>query len=153
MAVTYELAIVGVSGNGWNGDFAIDDTGDLVLAVDSATSSDATVQRVTRVLLTNPRLFDAAGNPIAEGDDFFHPDLGAGLRADVGENFSDSTIGSIKAAVLKCLADDPGVDPSNPGTVEVTAVDSVTVTVKIVLNTITGQQAPVPLLTLTADGA
>lgn len=153
MAQTYEISVVGVSGNGWNGDFALDDTGDLVLAIDSASSSDATVQRVTRVLLTNPRLFDNAGNPIAEGDDFFHPDLGGGLRAEVGENFDDAAIAGIKARVLNTIGDDPGVDSSNPGQVTVTAVDSVTVTIHIVLNTVTGQQVALPLLTLTADGA
>jgi hypothetical protein len=153
MANQYEVAIVSAQGNGWNGDFAIDDTGDLVLAVDSATTSDATVQRCTRMLMTSPQLFDPFGNPIGEADDIFHPTYGAGLRAEVGENFDDAVLAAIKARILNALASDPGVAQTPAPTVNILSLDAFHVAITVQINTVTGQQAVLATLRLTAAGA
>ena len=64
-------------------------------AIDTAYDQPATYQRLVRLLLTNARIFDAAGSPIGDPDDMIHPDWGASLPARVDELDSDACASGI----------------------------------------------------------
>ncbi len=59
-----------ISQGGFGGDLELDPvTGDLLLVQDTPGNPAATTQRITRLLLTNPRPLDVDGNPIGFPDD------------------------------------------------------------------------------------
>lgn len=133
-----------MTNNGWNGDFEIDATGDVVLVQDVQNNPAATQQRLYRLLMTNPRLFDGSGNPISSGDDIFAPDYGAGVRALTGQMITPAFITSLQAHILKGLATDPGVAADPPPTVTITNVGNNIVQVDVSCNSITGEIVTLP---------
>lgn len=95
----------------YGGDFVLQANGDLLLAQDTANTTDATMQRLVRLLLTNPRVPTAGGYTIP--GDLFNPSYGAGLPASVGgmynPNSSQGLPDSIQSVVTAALAADPSV--------------------------------------------
>jgi hypothetical protein len=136
----------------YGSDFILDPTGDLTLARDAAVST-ATIQRLTRLVLTSPTANDAFGNPISIADDIFNPKWGAGLRAAVDGAFSASNIQTIRSLVLSELAQDSAVASTPSPIVDVQLIDYRSATLSIVVWTTTGQQLVLPTIPLTASGA
>lgn len=137
-----------MTNNGWNGDFEIDATGDVVLVQDVQNSPLATQQRLYRLLMTNPRLFDGSGNPISSGDDLFAPDWGAGVRALTGQMITDAFTTDIQTHVLDALASDPGVAQDPAPAVTVTSVGNNTVLVSVTCTAVTGEIVTLPSFSL-----
>ena len=132
----------------WGGDFVLQGNGDLLLAQDTANTTDATTQRLVRLLLTNPRVPTASGGYTVPGD-LFNPTYGAGLPAAVGgmydPNSSQGLPESIQTIVTAALAADPSV----------ASVQSITVTpqasglfLDIVVTATNGQTIVLPSLPL-----
>lgn len=141
----YEVTI---SGGGWGGDFLLDDTGDLVLSQDTADVPQATIERLTRMVLTTPMLRDAQGNPIGWADDIHHPDWGVGLRAFVNEAFNASTFQSIANAVISQLKLDPGVSQSSAPAVSFAQRGVYNAQMSISFVTALGKSAVLPTINL-----
>ena len=131
-----------------NGDFIQTDNGDLKLATDTPYSSDATTQRLTRLLMTNPRLIDAAGNPISTPGDLFYPNYGAGEPALVDQPVTPAFVQALQSRIINALLKDPTVSPNPRPTVTVNQLNSSTVQVAIAVTTVTGQQVTFVLPTV-----
>jgi phage baseplate assembly protein W len=109
-----------------NGDFSLNPNGDLKLAVDTANTSDATSQRLVRLMLTSPRQA-----PNINADDPFNPDYGAGLPSAVGS--VDPNIASdITARISQALLNDPSVSTIQSITVSPNSNGLVSVQVVVV---------------------
>lgn len=136
----------------WNGDFTLTDTGDIQLSADNSTAPNATIERITRLLLTSPTLFDQNNAPIAQPDDLFHPTWGAGLRAYVGTNFTAALLQQIQAATLQQLRQDPGVAFQPTPIVTVTSPSLNTVTMTVQFWSPQGQPLALPTITISPNG-
>lgn len=121
------------------GDFIQTDNGDLLLAVDDADSAPATIQRICRLLTTNARIVDPAGNPISTPGDLFHPDYGASEPALVDQPVTQAFIADLQARILKGLSMDPTIVQNPAPQVVVTLVNTSTVSVQITAKTVQGQ--------------
>src|SRR5260370_16121295 len=114
-------AEISMTNNGWNGDFSVDPTGDLVLAVDTPNNPIATQQRLYRLLMTNPRSFSQDANaPCSVPNDLFAPSYGAGLRLQTGQMMTGALVGKIESAIYAALQTDPTIVSSPPPTVTIT---------------------------------
>jgi hypothetical protein len=113
------------------GDFVQEANGDLKLAVDSSTSTDATRQRLYRTLMTNPRIIAANRVPVSAPDDLFHPDFGAGLPALVGQEIR-FVVNQAQARIRRWLSVDPTIaqDPSPSIDVQQVGIGSVQINIK-----------------------
>ncbi len=131
----------------WGGGLQLAPNGDLLLAIDTANTTDATTQRLVRLLMTNPRV--PTTNGYTTPGDLFNPTYGAGLPAAVGGMYDPaSSVGlpdSIQAIVSAALASDPSVQ----------SVQSVTVTnqsaglfLDVVVTATNGQTVVLPSLPL-----
>jgi len=120
------------------GDFMQADNGDFILAVDTSQSAIATIQRLTRLLTTNARLTDSAGNPVSSPGDLFHPDYGASEPALVDQNVTQTFIADLQARILNALAKDPTIVQNPAPVVTVTLVNTSTVRVQITAQTVQG---------------
>lgn len=137
----------------WSGDFSLTPTGDILLAQDTDAAATATMQRLTRLVLTSPAATDGFGNAVSVADDMFHPNWGAGTRAAVGANFNAQNIQAIRTIVLNELAQDPGVALSPSPVVDVQLIDYKTAYLSVTIWTTSGQQVALPALPLTPSGA
>lgn len=153
MPVPGSIAEVAITNGGYGGDFLLDDTGDLVLSIDTPSSPQATIERLTRLVLTNANLTDEQGNVIGYADDIFHPTWGASVRAYVGENFSDAIVQAVTSKIRAQLADDPMVAASPVPQVSLTQTAPNTVALVVTFLTTDGQTAVLPTITLTPTGA
>lgn len=131
------------------GDFELLPNGDLKLAIDTPNTTDATRQRLIRLLLTSPRLFDDAGRPVSTPDDLFNPTYGAGLPAEVGQPPTE-IVPAIQARVIKALRQDPSVDRIQPIEVAVKQVGVTMVQVSVTCTAISGDLIVIPSLPLLA---
>jgi hypothetical protein len=134
------------------GDFQLQPNGDLVLAIDAPGNPIATQQRLYRLLTTNPRAYNSAGQPISAPDDIFNPSYGAGLPALVGQPITTALLAQIEATILNALLNDPSV-ASNPAP-QVTVSQSGTneiVVGPIVVTAVSGQVYTIPSFTLSAS--
>lgn len=106
----------------WDGDLALDPSGDLLLA-DYGTGK--VFQRLIRELFTNPDAYE------------LHPDFGAGLGAWDGQTFGPSQAQALQSLVLMNALSDP--DLENPE-VSVSIVNPTLVSVSIsYTDAVTGQ--------------
>lgn len=137
-----------MSNNGWNGDFQIDATGDIILVQDQPSYPLATQQRLYRLLMMNPRLFDGAGNPISCGDDLFATDYGAGIRALTGQMITPAFIELLTQQIIDGLASDPDVVLSPLPTINVQNVGNNTVLIDVSCTIATGETVTLPTFTL-----
>ena len=138
----------------YGADFIIDDTGDLQLAVDSLNTFDATIQRLTRLLLTSPVIYDNANKPLTPPDDIFHPEYGAGLRAAVDSGYTKQNLTALKASILSQLAEDPAVANTPQPQVAMTLMsDNQTVLLNITFTTVQGQTLSLPTLYVSPQGS
>lgn len=137
----------------WGGDFSLTSTGDIALVQDVPGSPTATVQRVTRALLSCPVLKDASGTIICRPDDLFHSSFGAGLRARIGDGITPNSIAQIQSAIEAQLSQDPYIATLPKPVVTVQQVDYQTIGVNVSFYSILGQQVTLPTINLTVDGA
>jgi hypothetical protein len=142
-----------VSNNGWGGDFEIDATGDVVLATDIQNAPLATQQRLYRLIMTNPRLFDAFGNPISYPNDLFAPDYGAGVRALTGQMITPALTSAIQSHIMDALASDPTVAATPAPVVTVAQAANNTVQVSVICTAVTGELITVPSFPLPISGS
>lgn len=146
MAVDLQLA----GGIGYGGDLALTPTGDLLKVVDTPGNPAATIQVLTRIILTNPMLTNSAGQNVARPDDLFNPWFGSGVRALVGEPVTPNLVGSIQARILKAISSYPGIR-SNPSPVVNVFTDGQNdgqVYVSVQCTTVTGEIVTIPSLAL-----
>ncbi len=132
------------------GDFIQTENGDLLLAIDTANSADASRQRIQRLLLTNPRLVADDGTPVSTPDDLFNPDYGAGLPALVDQPITTAFLAQLQARILNALGNDPTIAQSPSPVVNVTQ-NGGTVNVSLVATTVTGLPVVVPSLPLSGS--
>lgn len=123
--------------NGLGGDFVIDDTGDLLLAIDAPNYPIATEQRIIRLLLTNLN------------GDIFNPTWGIGLPSQVDTNFGPNSINQLKALINNWLSVDNGVAPSPPPSIIINQINFNTVTISISFTTPTNTIIILPDISLT----
>jgi hypothetical protein len=88
-----------ISGGGYGGDFVRLPNGDLALSIDTESSSPATQERLARYVLTNKRIVDTFGNPVARGDHPAYQNFGAGIGAYVGAQASPAVESDIQADI------------------------------------------------------
>ena len=103
-----------IGNGGYGGDLDQDPvTGDVLLVVDTIGNPAATLQRITRLILTTPRAFNSNLVAYGSGDDPVNPDYGGGLGATVGENYTASLVNFVTGKIKNGLAEDPYI-ASNP---------------------------------------
>lgn len=134
--------------NGWNGDFVLTQTGDLALSIDTVSAANATQQRIVRLILTNPRLFDSSNNPIATPNDPFNPTWGAGIRALVGQMITPPLISGLQYRISSAILADPGVAASPPPVVSVLQISFYAVQVSVTCYSVSGETITIPSLSL-----
>lgn len=134
------------------GDFSQDNTGDLVLDIDAYSNPAATIARQYRLILSNPRLFDAENNPISVSDDPFYPNYGSGARAEVGEMQGQALTAAIGARIAAAEAVEPDIAPIPAPIISVTQIDYNTIEVDISVVSVTGEIITVPPLAITVGG-
>jgi hypothetical protein len=105
----------------YGGDISFDAFGKLQTVRDTPGNPAATQQRITVILMQSPRLFDLEQAAVGRPDDLFHPDLGAGLRAIVGQRPMQSLEDGVKARVMSALSLDTAIAQSPAPIVTVTS--------------------------------
>lgn len=126
---------------GYGGDLEQDPiTGDIKLVVDTVGNPAATLQRITRLILTTPRAFDSNLVAYGSGDDPVNPDYGGGLGASVGENFTPRLENAIAGAIKDGLALDPYIAPSPLPTVSVASPSRGAMIVSVTCSDVLGNQ-------------
>lgn len=139
---------IALSNSGWNGDFLLTPTGDLQLVTDQPSAPNATMQRLIRLILTNPRLLDPSGNPIAIPNDRFNPTYGAGVRALVGQAITSAMVSGIQSRIIAALLADPDVATNPPPNVSVTQSSLYAVSVSVICYAVSGEIITIPSLQL-----
>lgn len=140
---------VTISNGGWGGDFGIDETGDLELSQDEIGAPQATIERMTRLVLTTPNLTDQNGNAIGYADDIFHVDWGAGIRAYVDENISTALLQKIVNRIRTSMLADDQISKALPPVIDAQIIDSSNATLSIRFWTNDGASGVLPTLSLT----
>jgi len=115
---------IALGNSGWGADISIGPTGDFVVIQDTPGNPAASLQRLTRIILTNPIGFDAYGNGISRPDDIFNPWLGSGARAAIGQPLTPALAAWLQNNILAAIAADsnfatspaPVVTPYTDGT-------------------------------------
>jgi phage baseplate assembly protein W len=143
------VAEVQITGGGWGGDFALDSTGDLILSQDTSQVPQATIERLTRLVLTCANLTDQYGNVIGWADDIHHPNWGAGIRAYVNATFNQTTFQNITNAIQAQLAVDPAVAIQPQPQVSLTQQGTYGASLQIQFKTQQGQLVVLPTINLT----
>lgn len=145
---------IGLTNNGWNGDFQTDSTGDLVLVSDQPNAPVATQERVYRLLMTSARDTDEeTGSPSSVPDDLFAPDWGASLRRRTGEMITPQLLGNIESDIESGLQLDETIDQTTQPTVILTTPGNNTVQIALSCNAITGDVITIPSFTLPLSGS
>jgi phage baseplate assembly protein W len=129
-------------------DFLRSPQGGLLLASDTQAEATSTLQRLQRLLFTNPRIRDAYGNCIVRGDSIFYPDYGVGVPALVDATMTTALLAQLQATILSQLSQDPGI-VRNPAPVVTIASDGVqNLTISISVTTVSGQVVATPAYSL-----
>lgn len=139
---------IDLSNGGYGGDFTLDPTGDLLLAIDTAQSVPASIERLYRLILTNARTNDSSGRIIAPPDDLFNVNYGSSVRAEIGEPFDDTFIAGVTGRVLQALAQDAGVRPVPAPTVTVSNGGNGIALIDVTLVLVGGQIVTLPTIPL-----
>lgn len=128
-------------------------SGNILLAKDDPKGeATAAQQRLVRIVMTCPRLFDEHGVPIARADDKYNQTFGAGLPARVDENVTDEMLHDIRAAILGAIAIDPGYASLPQPTVEFSRVNAFTLALTVTAVTTSGQPVATPAITFRSGG-
>jgi hypothetical protein len=130
------------------GDFVQTDNGDLLLAINTPQSADATNQRLTRLLSTNPRLIGDNGRPISAPDDLFNEDWGAGEPAMIDQPMTPAFVAGLQARVMAAVLSDPTIAPTPAPQIDVSQISDTTAGDFITATTIDGSPVVVPSLPL-----
>lgn len=133
-----------------NGDYTLTATGDLALVQDAFRSPAATQQRIVRILMTSPILFDDGRNPIGRPDDLCNPTFGAGLPAIIGKGEDAALEAAISSRISAALALDPDIATSPPPTVSVSddGTGDGALYVSVTCYTVAGQKVTTPSVAL-----
>lgn len=134
------------------GDISQLSNGDLQLVADSPNVPAATIQRLTRLILTNARITDATSGITSMPDDLFNPSWGATIRGFVGAPI-DANINVMQGQILKALAKDPDISNVPAPMVLISQINAVTVGVQITCYALTGELITVPSLAIRISGA
>lgn len=135
----------------WGGDFSLTDSGDFAMVVDTPDRPDATIQRITRLILTNPSITGTNGQPTPPGD-MFNPQWGAGVRVRVGSNITPDLIDDITRRIRSGLASDPAVMMNPPPVITITQLSSTALAIDVQFYVATGQLVVVPTIPLDLGG-
>lgn len=139
---------IDISNGGWGGDFSLDSTNDLVLALDRFNTSNATQERLIRLILTNPRISNTLTGLTLPADDRANPTYGAGARRSVGAAITEQLIAFLQAQIIDALLTDPGVVQSPAPQVTITQVGAFQLNVSVVCTSVSGQIITIPSLAL-----
>lgn len=133
------------------GDFIQMENGDVLLAQDTPFTSDATIQRIQRLLTTNARLLSENGTPLSTPGDLFNPNYGASLPALVDQPVTAAFLANLQARIISALLTDPTIAAIPAPNVTVSQIDpnsglrsTSSVFVTIQAQTVTGLTATVP---------
>lgn len=129
------------------GDIELQPNGDWVLAQDTLATSDATTQRLIRLILTNARFVDPNGNATMP-DDICNPTYGSSARALIGQPMTAAIIGVLQANITAAISRDPTIAASPSPIVQVTQSGTFSVTVSVQVVTVTGEVVVIPSLAL-----
>jgi len=144
---------ISLSNNGWNGDFSVDSTGDLILAADVPNSPIATQQRVYRLLMSNPRSFNEATNaPVSIPTDLFAPGYGAGLRMSTGQMMTANLLGEIESSIYAGLATDPTIVNSPAPIVTIKNAGNGVLQINLSCTAVSGETINIPSFPLPISG-
>lgn len=132
----------------YGGDLVLAPNGDLALTQDTYDVGAATRQRMYRLILTNPTLYDVNNKPIGRPDDLFHPTYGSGLQNAVGQPITDALLYQLQSQIASAIATDPGISQSPAPTVTVVDSGGGFVNVGVSVTTSSGQLVTIPSLPL-----
>jgi hypothetical protein len=93
--------------SGYSSDIVLTATGDFLVLVDTPTDPAASIQRLNRIVLTDPLSYDADNNPAGRPDDLFNPWFGSGVRVAVGRPLTSALTAWIQNHVIAAIAADP----------------------------------------------
>lgn len=132
----------------YGGDFVLSPQGGLLLAVDTPTEATSTIQRIQRLLFTNPRIRDAYGNIIARGDSIFYPDYGAGVPSLVDATMTKALLTQLQATILNQITKDPGIARTPTPVISITSDGIANLTISVTVTTVSGQVVATPAYNL-----
>lgn len=138
--------------SGYGGDLSRTPDGDLLLAVDTPTYPAASIQRLARIIQTNPVVLGSDGTPVGRPDDLFNPTFGSGARASIGEP-SLAVTDTLQSHILAAIAADSSFAASPAPLVVVTDLGGGFVAVDVSVTTIAGQLVTLPSMTLAVYGS
>ena len=121
----------------YGGGFQLSPQGGLKLAVDSDLAVTSTLQRIERLLYTNP------------GDSLFYPTYGVGLGRYVGQDIDSNLKNKLYKDILNGLTSDPGISPDPAPIITLASTVSGSLTVQIQVTTASGQTVITPAYNLT----
>jgi hypothetical protein len=137
----------------YGGDLIRSATGGLLLATDTAADATSTIQRMKRLLFTNPQIVDDYGNVRARGDSLFYPKYGAGLKAYVDATLTDSLKSKLQATIQDQISQDPGIS-RNPAPVITISHDGISkLYISVTVTTVSGQVVTSPAYDLSGASA
>lgn len=136
----------------YGGALAFQPNGDLVLSQDVPGNSQATYERILRIILTNPTITDASGVPIGRPDDLFHPAFGSGVRAAVGEPFTPSLVAQVTSRIVAALTSDASIASVPPPTVSMVQLSPGTIQLIVSCTSVLGEALTLPPFQLSATG-
>jgi phage baseplate assembly protein W len=101
------MAEIAVGTSGYADDLQFTATGDLLVLIDTPGNPAASLQRLARIILTNPTIRDAYGNPIGPPDDIFNPTFGSGARELIGQPLTGALVAELQGRIIAAIALDP----------------------------------------------
>jgi hypothetical protein len=91
----------------WNGDVGLTASGDWALLVDTSSAAPASEQKLVRISMTGPAVYDDQGNVIVRAGDKFAQSWGVGIARYLGKEIFSQQEADITNQYLQALADDP----------------------------------------------
>lgn len=137
----------------WGGDFRVSPQGGILLATDTAAEATSTIQRIQRLLFTNPQNTNAYGNVIARGDSLFYPTYGAGVPSLVDATMTQSLISDLQSKIQNQLSLDPGIVRNPVPIINVTSDGVSGLFISVVVQTTSGQVVTTPAYDLSGGAS
>lgn len=137
----------------YGGDLQRSPQGGLLLARDTSSEATSTLQRLERLLLTNPRIRDSYNNVVARGDSMFYPDYGAGIPSFVDANLTSQLLQQLQATILYQITQDPGISRNPAPVISVTGDRVANLNVSVTVYTVSGQIVTTPAYNLSSGGS
>jgi len=90
----------------WNGDIQLTASGDWALATDTATTAPASQQKLVRISMTGPAVYDDQGNVIIRAGDKFAQNWGVGIARYLGKEIFSQDESDITNQYIQALSND-----------------------------------------------